>query len=88
MMRATVVLWIALLAGCETFRPLPPAPQSVTLPVAAACLPAALPARPRLLTDAELAKLDEYDLPVRLFIERERLRFYADDLEAVLKACR
>lgn len=77
---------LLVLAGCSTLVPEPP--ERALVAVAASCLPKELPTRPILVTDAELARLDAYHFVIALRVNADRLTVYADELEAVVSACR
>ncbi len=84
MTRASLVL-IVLLAGCAA-----PAPRvetvTVHVPVPVPCVDV-LPARPALVTDAELRAMSDYQLPLALWRDRLMRSAYEAELEATLIAC-
>ncbi len=67
---------------------IPPPPQKVLVAVPTPCLPATLPQRPKISTDAELSAIDDYKFTLEIFIERRKLLDYSGELEAVLSACK
>jgi len=73
----------ALLTGCST---LPELPKETLVPVPVPCVEA-MPDKPRLLTDAELAKLADYQLVLAIRQDQLALRAYAEILEALMLAC-
>lgn len=84
-MKAVAAACLALLAGCQS---MPGMPKTVDVPVAVSCLPAAMPARPAIYTDAELLKMDDFRLVIALQHNAARLGDYLAELEAILIACR
>lgn len=85
----TAAVWAAgvaaalVLAGCaQGVR----VPEVVRVPVPVRCVDQ-VPARPALLSDAELLALDDYALPVSLARERHVLLAYVGELEAVVAGC-
>ncbi len=83
---AIAVVILVLLNGCATL--IPPPPQKVLVAVPTPCLPATLPQRPKISTDAELSAIDDYKFTLEIFIERRKLLDYSGELEAVIGACR
>ena len=75
----------ALLAGCASGPP--PLPVEVRIPVAVPCI-ADPPVRPDLLTDRDLAALDDYRLVLELARDRRLRQGYEAELEAVVAGCR
>jgi hypothetical protein len=82
------VVLIALLCACETVRTEVEPPQKVDVPVAVSCLPTSPPVRPRLYSDPELYKLDDFKLTLALRHNAESAWGYALELEAVLRGCK
>jgi len=73
---------LVLLAGCDT------TPKRVLVPTPVPCLAAAdVPKRPPLFSDAELAAMTDYQLPIAINIDRKALTRYADDAGAKLDGC-
>lgn len=75
-----------VLTGCAI--PIPPKPEVVRVPIAAACLPSTLPSRPVITTDAELSAQDDHRFTLTIFLERRKLIDYSSELEAMLQACK
>ena len=71
-----------LLAGCAS------APVSVSVPIAASCVPADAPGLPATLSNAELAALDDRQLVLTIASERLTLLVYAKQADLVIQACR
>jgi hypothetical protein len=74
-----------LLAGCASGPP--PLPVEVRVPIAVPCVNEPL-ARPELLTDRDLAALDDYRLVLELARDRRLRQAYEAELEAVVAGCR
>jgi hypothetical protein len=73
-------LW--LVAGCDT------TPRKVYVPTPVPCIAAAdVPKRPPLFSDAELAAMTDYQLPIAINIDRKALTRYADDAGVKLAGC-
>lgn len=72
---------VALLAGCESLRPV-----RVEIPVAVPCV-RERPQRPALATDQLPADATVHDKARALLAERHQLRGYVAELEAVIEAC-
>ncbi len=83
---AIALILVLLLNGCATL--IPPPPQKVLVAVPTPCLPATLPQRPKISTDAELSAIDDYKFALAIFIERRMLLNYSSELEAILGACK
>lgn len=81
-MRAALPL--LLLAGCATA---PALPERVEVPVPVPCV-AEVPARPDLVTDAQLRAMTDYQIILALARDRLQRRQYEAELEAALSACR
>jgi type IV pilus biogenesis protein CpaD/CtpE len=71
---------VAALMGCAS------KPQIVQVPVAVPCV-ANVPARPVLVTDAELRDMTDFQIPIALFRDRELRQAYQAVLEAIVGAC-
>ena len=78
------LLVILLLSACSSV--LPSAPKEVRIPVPVPCVDT-IPARPKLLTDPELAKLDDFALVLQMRADGIRARDHIGVLEAVMGAC-
>lgn len=82
---ATSVSIAILLAGCATVQPVP---EKVFIRVPAPCIEASqLPAPPVAKSDADLAKLPDFDLVITLATDRLEYRRYSNEAAAVLTAC-
>lgn len=83
-MRALGVIMLTLgLAGCGTRLP-----QRVEIPVPVPCLRAdQVPQRPALATDALRTDANVYDKARAALAERQQLRGYVAELEAVIGPC-
>jgi hypothetical protein len=77
-------LLVLTLAGCATQG----IPDRIDVPVAVSCLPAVMPVRPQVFTDAELAAMGDFHLVIALRQNAVRLGDYLTELEAILVACR
>lgn len=77
-MRALILL---LLTGCATTDP-----QMVRVPVAVPCVEA-MPQRPWLVTDPELARMNDYQLALALRQHHLAAGGYVSELEALLLGC-
>ena len=82
-MRALPVL--LLLAGCNGS--LPPAPTVTLVPVPVPCLTREQVPAKDFLPDAELAKLDDFQLVISLRTEQLKQRGWIDTTSALLEAC-
>lgn len=83
--KAIISLQMFFLAGCATNQPLP---TIVKVPYALPCLTAdQLPKSPYARTDAELAKMSDFDLVINISADRLEYRRYATEASAVLLAC-
>lgn len=80
------LLFACAMTGCATTVPQPP--EKALVAVAVSCLPKELPVRPKLYSDAELTKLDDYQFVLALAVNVDRLTVYSRELEAVLSACK
>lgn len=87
-MRTAVVLAALLLAACAA--PQQPRTETVEVkvPVPVSCLPDTLPEQPKLKAPQELKAMGDYDLVLEIEAERIELAAYAEQLEAILTACR
>jgi hypothetical protein len=75
---------ILLLAGCVS----QPIPQVVKVRVPTPCLNAAdLPKPASAMTDAELAKLGDWEFVIQLGVDRLEYRRYSTEASALLIAC-
>lgn len=79
------VIVLPLLLGCATA---PELPASVSVPVAVACVGPDTPPVPQVTPAAELAKLGDYELVLRIAAERLELASWASVITPVLSACR
>ena len=84
-MKLPAIAAAALLTGCQS---LPGLPSSVDVPVGVSCLPATMPTRPEIFSDADLLTMDDFRLVIALRQNAARLGDYLNELEAVLRACR
>ena len=73
---------LLLVAGCAT------PPPTVEIPVAVSCLPTAVPARPAIISNADLKALDDEGLVLTIAAERLSLIGYSAQAEAVIQACK
>lgn len=84
-MRAAVLCCLLpLLAGCPS-QPIR-VPETVQVPVPVACIDAPVP-RPELLTDAQMAALDDYHGLLALWLDRRQRQVYEARLEAAMAGC-
>lgn len=81
---AGAMLATALLAGCGGHTLV--VPETVQVPVPVSCA-AEHPPRPALPSDRELAALDDFHLPIALYLDRQLRAQYIRELEAVLSGC-
>ena len=81
--RAALIL---LLAGCAARPVVVTETVEVRVPVPVPCI-AEMPARPAVMTDAELLALDDYRAVVALRRDRMLLVQYAAEAEAVMRPC-
>lgn len=80
------ILWIVVscvLAGCSAIQQ---PPREVRVPVAVPCITQP-PARPSMLSDAELLALDDYALVIALARDRRIRQAYEAEIEAELAGC-
>ena len=78
-------LIIISIYGCAAPQPVP---QKVFINVPVKCIESAnVPAVPVTLTDAELAKQDDFALVITLATERIALRQYSKEAAAVITGC-
>lgn len=83
----TRILWILVscaLAGCASG---PQIPKEIRVPVPTPCIDQP-PAKPSMLSDAELLALDDYGLVIALARDRRVRQGYETELEAVVEGCR
>ena len=77
-------LLAALLGGCATTG----VPHEVKVPVPTPCIkPNDIPDRPPLMGEDDLMKLDRNKRTLETWSEYLQLRYYADQLRALLKSC-
>ena len=82
--RAIGCISVILLSGCATVQP----PNTVFVQVPIPCLTTnQLPIPPKLVGDAKLAALSDYDLVLQINIQRLEFEQYAKELSATLQAC-
>lgn len=74
---------LLLLAGCSS---VPTAPKEVRIPIPVSCIDRP-PAKPSMLSDAELLALDDYGLVIALARDRRIRQGYEAELESVIEAC-
>lgn len=85
-MRHAAIALAALLAGCASTGV--EIPREVRVQVPVPCLaPEDRPARPLLLTDAEILALDTYRATWALWGDRLELQGYAARLDAIVEGC-
>lgn len=78
---------VALASGCTTL-PSIEVPREVRVPVAAPCVdPAARPKPPAIRRDEDLLAMDAYRRTLATWAERQALRAYAGEAEAVIEGC-
>lgn len=84
--RIMVIPLIALfLSGCQS---IPDAPTEVRIPYAVPCISAAdMPAKPQLVTDAELLAMPDAAFVIALAADRLERAKYMAATEAVMLAC-
>lgn len=82
MKTCTSLLSLVILAGCAT----KPVPLTASVEIPVPCV-AKKPARPVLITEAELAALGDYDAVLALEVFRLRATGYIGELEAVVDGC-
>lgn len=76
---------ILMLSGCAVQQPIP---KTIHLEVRLPCIAAdKVPVFPMLRTNAELAKLSDYDLILAINAQRLDVEQYAKEMAAVLIAC-
>jgi hypothetical protein len=80
----TFVAALLLTSGCAGFQPA----VEVPVVIAAPCVSRAqLPAKPRIRSDAELARMDDWHHVNALYAEREAAIVYQARLEALIEGC-
>lgn len=77
------VATLLLLSGCVHTQT---APEKVYIQVPVSCVKES-PILPVIATDAELAKMDDWDLVISIATARIALRQYAKEAAAVISAC-
>jgi hypothetical protein len=83
-----ILVAIAALLGLGGCTPMPRVPDVVQVPVPIACIrPGAVPSLPAIASDAELARLDDYDLVRLLAAERAALLAWLTEIVPVLEVC-
>lgn len=75
---------VLLLAGCAAA---PVIPTEVQIPVVVSCIDRPIE-RPELATDAGIRALNDYHLPLQLWLDRRVRQLYEQRLEAMIEACR
>jgi hypothetical protein len=81
---ALAAILLLILAGCAT----PQLPEVVKIPVAVPCVrEAELPRPPTVVSDADLARMDDYDLVLTLAADRDELLAAWIYAAALLKGC-
>lgn len=83
MSRASWGFAILLLAGCTAA---PVVPTEVKVPVPVACIDRPVD-KIELMTDDELKALNDYQLPLALWLDRRLRQIYEARLEATLDGC-
>lgn len=76
---------VLLLAGCQSA---PQIRREVKVPVIISCISDPIEPAPKLATDDELKALDDYRLPLALWLDRKERQLYQQRLEATVEACR
>jgi hypothetical protein len=83
-----VLVAIAALLALSGCAPAPRVPDVVRVPVPVACLhPGSVPPLPAIASDAELARLDDYDLVRLLAAERAAMLAWLAEIVPVLEVC-
>ena len=82
-MRPLSVFTLAFLAGCAGN---PTLPEVVKIAVPVPCLSES-PKSPAFITDADLAKLEDYEFVISLAKDRQERKSYEAILEAALAGC-
>lgn len=80
-----IPLGLLILSGCAT--PIPPPPDVIRIPVPTPCI-TAMPLKPVIHTDPQLAVLDDFKFSLAIFQDRRLLLDYTAELEATLSACK
>ncbi len=76
---------IIALSACQS---IPPAPTEIRIPISVPCVERSqLPQVPKIATDSELAKLNDFDFVIQLAISRTLLTQYSNEQKALLEAC-
>jgi hypothetical protein len=73
-----------LLSACAS----PSGPATVSVPIAASCVPAQVPDIPRSTTNEELLQLDDRSLVLTIASERLELIAWSKQIAPILEACR
>ena len=81
---AAIPALILALSGCMGQQVV--VPKEVKVPVPVACIDA-LPPAPQVASDAELLAMDDFDLVLRLALDRKRLEASYGELRALAGAC-
>jgi hypothetical protein len=84
-MRYLLVCIVCILAGCESI-PVAPIVTEVKIPVQVKCL-GDVPIKPKLITDAELVKLDYAQFVTALHKDRLERDIYEIQLESAIAGC-
>lgn len=79
-----LLILAAALGGCGATIP---TTTTVEVPVPVSCIKES-PPRPPFVSDAELAKMNDYQLPLALFRDREQRQGYEQKLEALMELCK
>ena len=83
-LNSLITVLLPCIAGCGSI--LPAIPSVLKIPVAVPCVDA-VPARPKLMSDAELGAMDDYRLILTLRSDSIKARDHIGVLEATLQAC-
>lgn len=89
MRTALLAALCASLTGCAAFgsRPHVVVPTRVVVPVAVSCV-RETPDKPALVSDEDLKAMNEYQLPLALYRDREQRQGYEAKLEAIIEVCK
>lgn len=79
-----IVMLLVMLGGCSATMP---KTQIVEVPVPVPCIKD-MPPKPPLVTNGELAAMNDYQLPLALFRDREQRQGYEEKLEALMELCK
>lgn len=80
-MKTLLILCCIAISGCATS-------PTASIPVPVRCAPADSPSPPATTDNADLAKLDDRNLVLRIASERLDLIDYAGKADAIIQACR